>query len=161
MDVYSTICELAHAPEAPGSQSKSLVPFLESTVDYQHREAVFSENYFGRMIRHKDWKMVYYPGKPYGELYNLVEDPYEQNNVWQSMQDSAVMRQLKDMLLEWAFASEDTLPLPVRPDHQDETPLDYELCHGGTRRMNMQHWYLPDLQDLYADWNFSTDGQLR
>jgi hypothetical protein len=65
------------------------------------------------------------------------------------------------MLLEWAFASEDILPLPVRPDHQDENPLDYELYHGGTRRMDTQHWYLPGLQDLYAEWNFSTDGRLR
>ncbi len=161
MDVYSTICELAQASEAPGAQSKSLVPLLQNTADYQHREAVFSENYFGRMIRCKDWKMVYYPGKSYGELYNLADDPQEQHNLWQSMQDAPVMRELKDMLLEWAFASEDILPLPVRPDHQDETPLDYELSHGGTRRMETQHWYLPNLPDLYADWDFSTDGRVR
>jgi len=32
--------------------------------------------------------MDYYPGKPYGELYNLAEDPLEQKHLWKKLKDS-------------------------------------------------------------------------
>lgn len=70
-----------------------------------HREAAFSENYVGKMVWHAWYKMVHYPGRTYGELYDLEEDP---------------------------------MPLPVRPDHQDMAPRQYELRHGGTRGINHQ-----------------------
>ena len=43
-----------------------------------HRDAAFSENYFGHMIRMGPHKLVHYTGKPYGELYDLDADPDEQ-----------------------------------------------------------------------------------
>jgi len=160
MDVYSTICELGGADEGPGVQSTSLVPILEGR-DHPVREAVFSENYFGRMVRWHEWKYVYYPGKPYGELYNLEEDPQEQHNLWDSMEGSREKAALKDILLDWAFTSEDPLPLPVRPDHQDETPQQYELHHGGTRESAVQPWHLPHMKDFYENYDFSSSGKIR
>lgn len=160
MDIYSTICELGGADQGPGCQATSLLPILEKTEHVQ-REAVFSENYFGRMVRWEDWKLVYYPGKSYGELYNLVEDPEEQINLWDKMSGSKEKQHMKDILLEWAFSSEDHLPLPVRPDHQDDTSHRMVMVDGSTQAASTQPWYLPGMRDFYRDLEFSTNGELR
>jgi len=144
-----------------GIQGKSLIPLLEGREKEPHREAVFSENWFGRMIRHGDYKMVYYPGKPYGELYNLAEDPLERKNLWEKMENSPMKRTLKDLLLDWAFTSEDSLPRPIRLWHQDDTPPHMHLEDGRSKINKHQPWYLDDMIDLYEHWKFSESGKLR
>ena len=161
LDVFSTVCELGRAWEGRGRQSRSLAPLLEGRSGYRHREAVFSENYFGRMVRHENYKMVYYPGKPYGELYDLAEDPAESRNLWMKLDGSPVKQRLKDLLLEWAFGSEDPLPLPVRADHYDESPREYEMVDGHTAELQRQSWYLNDLLPLYSTWEFRENGKVR
>jgi arylsulfatase A-like enzyme len=161
LDLFTTFCDLAGTRPGEGNQGKSLLPILENLKGYTHREAAFSENYFGRMVRYDQYKMIYYPGKPYGELYDLEEDPDEQRNLWDELEGSPIKRQLKDLLLDWAFVSEDPLPLPVRPDHQDMSPRVYELDRGGTRECETQPWYLQDLLPLYQDWDFHESGVLR
>ncbi len=165
IDLFPTFCELGGAVHGEEVQGKSLLPVLTReegfSGDQQHRDAAFSENYFGRMIRYGTYKMVYYPGKPYGELYNLEEDPNEQNNLWDRLDGSQVKRDLKDRLLEWAFTSEDPTPLPVRPDHQDLTPRQFQLHDGGTLESEIQPWYIHNLHPLYEGWEFSEEGILR
>ncbi len=166
IDLFPTFCTLGGTDPGPGNQGRSLVPVLSRTSatagDGQlHREAAFSENYFGRMVRYGYFKMVYYPGKPYGELYDLEEDPDEQDNLWEKLRGSQVKRDLTELLLEWAFMSEDPMPLPVRPDHQDMASRQHELHHGGTKESVLQPWYLPDLLRLYERWEFTEDGNLR
>ena len=161
IDIFNTLCELGNAWQGEGTQGRSLLPLLDGKKDYQHREAVFSENYFGRMVRYKHHKMVYYPGQTYGEIYNLEEDPYEQNNLWEELEGSQIKRDLKDLLLEWSFTSEDTLPLPVRPGHQDFSPRQFKLANGDTRECERQPWYLQDVISLYDNWDFSMPGKLR
>ncbi len=34
------------------------------------------------MVRSKEWKLVAYPNREYGELYHLSHDPHEVNNLW-------------------------------------------------------------------------------
>ncbi|MCK5249615.1 MAG: sulfatase-like hydrolase/transferase, partial [Spirochaetaceae bacterium] len=166
IDLFPTFCELGGADPGPGNQGRSLVPVLsefagDTGVRQLHRQAAFSENYFGKMVRYEKYKMVYYPGKPYGELYNLEDDPDEQNNLWDKLENSQIKRDLKDLLLEWVFTSEDPMPLPVRPDHQDMTPRQYELHQGGTLEQTVQPWYLQNLLPLYDGWEFAEDGNLR
>lgn len=161
MDIYNTICELGNAWIGEGIQGKSLVPFLEGKENYYHREAVFAENWYGRMVKYQNYKMVYYLGKPYGELYDLAQDPMEQDNLWEKLDGSKVKNKLKDLLLDWAFISEDPLPLPVRLGHQDFTPPHMQLLNGRSVTSDRQPWYLNDLITLYKQWNFKESGKLR
>ncbi len=160
MDIYATICEMGGAPAGPGCQATSLVPILQGEP-HMEREAVFSENYFGRMVRWDSWKMVYYPGKPYGEIYNLDDDPEEQVNLWDVMEGAVEKTRMKDLLLEWAFTTEDPLPLPVRPDHQDHTPVRLVMAEGAAAEDLQQPWFLPGMMEFYENLEFSGDGKLR
>jgi arylsulfatase len=161
IDVFNTFCDVARADPGPGAQGKSLVPLLEGQDGHVHREAVFSENYFGRMVREGDHKLVYYPGKPYGELYNLADDPDEQDNLWDSAACDDVKQRLQNRLLEWAFTSEDPTPLPARPGHFDDAPRQTYYCHGRTEECARQPWHLQDMQDLYETWEFARPGTTR
>ena len=161
IDLFPTFCELGGAHPGAGNQGRSLMPLLEGRPGARGREAAFSENYFGRMVRHDRYKMVYYPGKPYGELYDLEEDPQEQNNLWDLLEGSPVKRRLKELLLEWAFRSEDPLPLPVRAGHYDASPRQHELDRGSTAVAARQPWHLEGFDDLYRSWEFIERGPLR
>jgi choline-sulfatase len=161
IDIFNTLCDLAAAFPGAGRQGRSLLPLLEDAGRRDmHRAAAFSENYFGRMVRHENWKMVYYPGKPYGELYDLDRDPAEQDNLWENPESSQVKRRLKDLLLEWAFASEDELPPPVRPGHQDSSPRHLYMKDGHAHERPYQEWQFDSMADLYHDWNFTESGVL-
>ncbi len=162
IDLFNTICQLGGAWPGEGRQGRSLIPLLENRQRRsEHRTAAFSENYFGRMVRHGNQKMVYYPGRPYGELYDLDDDPDEQHNLWDEPDARDVKRTLKDLLLEWSFTSEDPLPLPVRPDHYDGSPRHMIMVDGHTAEGPRQNWQFDHLDDLYNTWRFSSDGVLR
>ncbi len=153
MDLFATICGLAGADPGPGNQSQSLLPLLRRDANRSPREAVFSENWFGRMVRWNDYKMVFYPGKPYGELYHLGEDPQEQENLWDRMEGSREKQLMKDLLLEWAFRSEDPMPEPVRKGHFDQSCRDQDCIEGRTVERGRQHWVLPGFEDMYPSSN--------
>jgi len=71
-----------------------------------------------KSVRTRAWKLVHYPGQPYGELYNLQEDPWELHNLYGQAQYQAVIDQLRSRLLDWTIESEDCLP-PIRGDIVD------------------------------------------
>jgi choline-sulfatase len=157
IDIFSTVCDLGCADPGEGRQGISLLPLLENSSRRDgHRAAAFSENYFGRMVRWGDWKMIYYPGRSVGELYNLNDDPDEQDNLWDALHRSEPGQTMKNMLLEWAFTSEDPLPLPVRPGHQDVRARQYvELPGGHTAERGRQDWFISQLDDLHVNGAFS------
>lgn len=162
LDLLSTFCELGAAWPGAGRQGRSLVNLLENPTNREFfREAAFSENYFGRMVRYQNFKMVYYPGKPYGELYDLAADSLERENLWDQLEGSREKLLMKDLLLEWAFASENQLPLPVRPGHHDYTPRHTHPEAGQAVFSAHQEWQIDHLADIYRDWDFSEDGVLR
>jgi choline-sulfatase len=162
IDIFNTLCELGGASPGPGRHGLSILPLLDDPSRRgSHREAAFSENYFGTMVRQENWKMVYYPGKPYGELYDLASDAQEQDNLWEKLDDSPVKRRLKDLLLEWALAERDALPAPIRPSHQDAAPRHLYMTHGHTAERPHQEWQFDGMEDLYRDWNFAEPSLLR
>jgi len=161
IDLYRTFCDLADTEPGKGTQGMSLLPLLTGYENYKHKKAAFSENFFGRMIRFREFKMIYYVGKPYGELYNLDKDPDEQNNLWDIAEVVDIKRELKNLLLDWAFTSEDILPLPIRSDHFDSRPLELDYNEGRPKVSERQSWYLQDFSSLYKNWDFDESGKLR
>ncbi len=70
-----------------------------------------------RMVRTKDWKYVTDPDDvPLGssdELYNLLSDPWELNNVANDPANASVISEMRALLLEWLSDTEDHYPVPL------------------------------------------------
>ena len=92
VDQAPTLLELAglHVPER--MQGRSLLPILKGEVPpSQHRDFVRCEFYdalqaedgtFATMYRDERYKLVVYHGHNLGEMYDLVEDPDEFEDMW-------------------------------------------------------------------------------
>ena len=66
-------------------------------------------------LRTRDWKLVHYRGQPYGELYDLRNDPDEFANLWSDPGYQNTRQELEALLLERLLQAED--PLPERHYH--------------------------------------------
>ena len=69
-----------------------------------------SVNQYG--LRTERWKLVQYVGQPFGELYDLENDPGEFRNVWADPCYAGPRRAMEHLLLDRMLAAQD--PLPVR-----------------------------------------------
>lgn len=130
IDIFPTICELAGLPRTPGVQGRSQTPVLTGQSQDTGYEAVLiehairGENAPGKnltdtpdvfTIRTQQWRMSYYPGLDYGELYDLERDPDEFENRWRDPKLEDVWRKLRDQLLDILITTHDPLPVRIEP----------------------------------------------
>jgi len=108
LDMTATIIELAGLPQPEYMQGQSLLPILrcEAKPDH-HRDFVRSEYFdaldthftggtgtFATMYRDERYKISIYHGHEVGELYDLQEDPWEFNNLWDATDSEALKARL-------------------------------------------------------------------
>ena len=108
LDMTATIIELAGLPQPEYMQGQSLLPILrcEAKPDH-HRDFVRSEYFdaldthftggtgtFATMYRDERYKITIYHGHEVGELYDLQEDPWEFNNLWDATDSEALKARL-------------------------------------------------------------------
>ena len=60
-----------------------------------------------KTLRSKDWRLTYYGGQNFGELYDLQHDPNEFRNLWDLAEYRDVREELKTVLLDRLLATED------------------------------------------------------
>ncbi len=135
-DVLPTVFELAKIPVPVSVQGRSFVQLLtgESIGSaYTPREYVFGENIIpevitggkmdfeyrpnrgikdirhpdAKMVRSRRWKYVRYVGHG-EELYDLKNDPGEMRNLASNIAYTAVVRELRDALLDWLITADET-----------------------------------------------------
>jgi arylsulfatase A-like enzyme len=128
IDLFPSITALTGIKNPPGIQGRSQLEVLTGdTSDTGYTSALVEygisgvgEPEFARELGHPDlytlyrpkWRMSYYPGKEYGELYDHESDPDEFVNRWRDPALKAVKRRLQDELLDRVLTAHD--PLPVR-----------------------------------------------
>ncbi len=132
IDIFPTIADLVGIKNPPGVQGRSQKAVL--TTDARHtgyESALIQFGISGETaeaadaqdatfpdlctIRSPKWRLTYYPGKDYGELYDLEDDPDEFVNRWNDQAVQRVKRGLKDELLDRVLAAHDPLPLREAP----------------------------------------------
>jgi len=89
-------------PGAAKLPGRSFAPLLTGEAD-RGRESVVVYDEYGpaRMIRTRRWKYVHrYPYGPH-ELYDLVDDPGERNNLYEQAEHGGQVQQLKATLEGW------------------------------------------------------------
>ncbi len=99
IDYFPTLLDLLQIPVPPQVQGRSLVPAMRGEAD-SPIEYVFAESGAVKMLRGSRYKLVYYPGQPYGELYDLGDDPLESHNLYEEDEYALVRSQMIQALLD-------------------------------------------------------------
>ena len=114
MDLGPTILEWAGVDVPPDLEAVSLAAALESPGSFQGRPFVYCEQVkdavltgceFMTMVRDKTHKLVHFLDEPHGQLFDLVADPDELNNLWDEPSAQSHRRRLLDELREWRIRS--------------------------------------------------------
>ena len=113
MDLGPTILELAGLPVPETFEAESLLPVLHGDP-WEERPYVFAEHGrdgilqgtdFMTMVRSREWKLVHFIEAPFGQLFDLVNDPGETHNLWDDPACVDKKRELLDVLREWRMRS--------------------------------------------------------
>lgn len=131
IDMLPTLFDLLGLPLPEHCHGRSLVPLIsDSRESYMPRDAVFSENIIpeiitsgnlgfefeknkgvkgirhpdAKMVRTRRWKYNYYP-EGYEELYDLENDPLEQQNLSSDPELQNVVDELKGRILDWLITT--------------------------------------------------------
>ncbi len=104
-DIAPTLMEAAGLEVPYFMQGKSLYRILTGEADPHHfKDAVYSEYYHSLKGSHEGidatmyfdgrYKLVCYHGKPWGEFYDLKQDPHEFRNLWDEPEQAALKAEL-------------------------------------------------------------------
>jgi arylsulfatase len=113
MDIGPAILEMAGAEVPESMEARSVLPALEGR-EWNEREAVFAEHSkdgilqeteFMTMVRTREWKLVHFLGAPFGQLFDLVEDPDEVDNLWDDSNQLFKKFELLGKIREWRIRS--------------------------------------------------------
>lgn len=111
VDLFATLADVVGAP-VPADAAEDSVSFLPVLLGKQSSaRTTMVQHHSGTVLRDGSWKLINHlgsggfskprrqepdPGGPRGQLYNLADDPGEQNNLWQS-EPERVQRMLEEL----------------------------------------------------------------
>lgn len=149
-DFFPTLLDLAQLELLPDQHKDgvSLRPILEGKTLNLERPLYWHYPHYGNqggnpssIIRLGDWKLIHYWENDIKELYNLREDPSEQNNV--IAQHRQVAQKLSNQLLNWLKEVGARLP---------EKDKEYNANLAAKRHQNMVKEKMPALERLRMDF---------
>lgn len=112
-DIYPTVCDLAGVATPEGLDGASLTPVIRGKSEVAHKEILTAYKDLQRAWRDDRWKIIRYPKIDHTQLFDLKNDPLEQNNL---AYDPAQAGKVNDMLRALAAAQArvgDKCPLTV------------------------------------------------
>jgi arylsulfatase len=116
VDFAPTVLDLGSVPIPDDIQGRSLARLLRGDTE-EHRDGVLTEFQSSyrpwlnlKTWRTPDWKITYYAGQPYGELYDLRQDPGEFVNLYDSPEHRGIRTALLERLLEELVLTESRTP---------------------------------------------------
>lgn len=118
VDFLPTLLELSGFDPPSGIRGRSLLPLIRGEVrewrracfsEHDHSEDAYQELRRGGgrrvMVRTREWKLVFFMDERVpdedGALYHLLNDPWEQSNLYGNTAYGGVVEDLKRMAREW------------------------------------------------------------
>ena len=112
MDIGPTFMDLAGIEKPEPMSAHTLMPMLDPDGDdsecardvvyaEQAKDGNFTTSRFMTMVRTQDWKLVHFLDEPWGQLFDLKNDPHENNNLWNQSAASGKQAELLATLREW------------------------------------------------------------
>ena len=123
IDIMPTLLDLLSLDAPPRAQGQSLLPLIRGQDSWQPKPLFFETSASGytadaadyqkryRAMRTRDWKLIHSVTEQQYELYDLNDDPYEEDNVWE--EGTVLSDSLGRMLNEWAIYAHQ---VAYRPD---------------------------------------------
>ena len=71
----------------------------------QTKDGIYTEGPFMTMVRNQNWKLVHFLDAPFGQLFDLQNDPDEMKNLWGDPAGSKEKAELLAELREWHIRS--------------------------------------------------------
>ena len=105
MDIGPTLLEFAGLNVPCYLDGRSNLKRITEGDSSQVPEKVYCEDNYLTMVRAADKKMVYYSSQPYGEYYDLENDPSEFHNLYHCPDHSKEITVMKLDLLDWITSS--------------------------------------------------------
>ena len=81
-DIAPTCLAMAGIESPPEMSAEDLSKFWRQPEKAVRRSQCFLDGHSLQGVRDDAWKLVHYGGRPYGELYDLKNDPWEKRNLW-------------------------------------------------------------------------------
>jgi arylsulfatase A-like enzyme len=125
LDIASTILDRAKVQPYNGIQGLSLLPVIDGSSTTVARDALVIEDdqqgaSFGlpsgarlRSLVTQRWRMTIAHGDPYGELYDLQNDPHEMHNLFDDPAHRGARAELMEQLAYRQMELADRSPLPM------------------------------------------------
>ena len=123
VDIAQTILQLAELEPYNGIQGHSMMPLITDPAA-TIRDHVLIEDDGQRLLKSTDrrirlrtlitpeWRLTYYDGFEFGELYRLSDDVVEHHNLWNDPSAQPVKVALTEQLLRSVIDHQDRSPLP-------------------------------------------------
>ena len=107
LDLAPTLIHLAGGPTLPEMHGQDIFPLVQNQASENYERPVVSLHIdrgvnYAAMVRKGDWKLVEYLGYEYPQLFNLKDDPTEQNDLGQASDHNSLISSLsKEIAKYW------------------------------------------------------------
>lgn len=109
IDIAATSLTAAGAEIPEQMASRDLSHYWASADDLDDKDVLYMEASGIRCLRSRRWKFSHYFNQPYGELYDMENDPWEKVNLWDSEAHAELkgdfQKRLLDKLIELSTRS--------------------------------------------------------
>jgi arylsulfatase A-like enzyme len=123
IDIAATVLERAGLQPTNGMQGASLLPLVAGNATAVREQLLIEEESqrsdFGldrrvrmRTLRNHAHRLTVYDGQPWGELYDLQQDPLELRNLWHDAAAQPLRARLMEALLQAMLSAAETSPYP-------------------------------------------------
>ena len=112
-DVVPALLTMAGIEAPTWFETRTLLPALhgqpfpgrDAVYSEQGRDVVFQFADFVSMVRTQRWKLVHFMGEHFGQLFDLDQDPLENQDLWWKPEFRQPREELIRMLYEWRLKS--------------------------------------------------------
>ncbi|MFV0503985.1 MAG: sulfatase [Lachnospirales bacterium] len=118
VDIMSTILDIAGIRPPNGAQGISMLSALNGGSNAAREYAMTEFNCYDwglniKTLTGKNYKLTYYAGENFGELYNRNKDPNEFKNLWDIEEYKEIKGVLLKKLMDKIIETEDSIPIRI------------------------------------------------
>jgi arylsulfatase A-like enzyme len=121
-DLFPTLCSLSKVSVPEGIDGNDVAPVISGTNEGVRESLYTVYRNTVRAVRTPEWKLIRYPLRDFTQLFNLLNDPLEINNLAEEPEYQNKMKELTLLMKDWHHATDDTASL----NPEKILPLEYD-----------------------------------